>query len=219
MKTRSLAIIALLTCAALLAPVASADPIFTFGFTELAGSFDGTNTFDANVDATTYGDVTRTFPTIGTARYDAGFALPADYSMTMTLSNITATTADANGSFIITDADGDTITGDVTGHWTSVNIFSNFVGSLSNVVLNDNGALDGTFDGPSGGSFDLAFPFVQDTFTGAIMTLETGAWFEAGTCWQDMNTLVQASVVPVPGATLLGIVGLGIVAQIRRRLS
>lgn len=197
---------------------AAAGPILTFGFTELDGSFNGTNLFTAGVGSDTDGDVTRVLPVEQTALFNADFSgLTADYFMTMTLTNITAATADGTGSLIITDVDGDTITADAAGAWIRNGVFGFFNGLLENVRFNPTG--DGVFEGPSGGSFSLDFSaFGPAPYEGAIMVLETGKWFTVGTPWTAQNTLIQGSVLPEPSTALLGALGLAALIAQRRRL-
>ena len=152
--------------------MAAPAPIATFSFDHMDADYDGAGNFTLNTALDTIGDATRAVPVVGTAIYDNdatnGFAnswytlgTMADVTMSMTVSNITATSADAIGSFVVTDADGDTITGDFTGVWSNVAGFAFFGGPATNVFYNDNFALDGKFNGPSGGMFDLAFPSPQ----------------------------------------------------------
>ncbi|MFG0328931.1 MAG: PEP-CTERM sorting domain-containing protein [Phycisphaerales bacterium] len=207
---------------------ASADIIMSFGYTDLDGDFDaGTSTFTANAVADgslqSAGDVTRQqFPN-GTAEFDTGFmalATSADFTMSMTLSNITATGADVlagDASFLITDADGDTISGSIVGEWIAGPLgFMYFNGFLSDVVLTDNGAQDGTFDGTSGGSFALDFSPSVEPFDGSIVNLsinESGLFFTES--FSNASTLVSAQIVPAPATVAL--LGIGGLMMIRRR--
>lgn len=208
---------------------ASADVIFSFGFTDLDGDFNaGTSMFRAksidNFRASTGGDVSRQALPPGTAEFDTGFEGgdgPENYSMHMRLSNITSTSADVllgDSSFEIVDADGDTITGDIVGRWEAGNNgFMFFNGDLVNVVLTDNGQQDGTFDGPSGGDFSMNFGGSNGPFEGAIVTLGMngdGNFFLDD--FQNFATQIGADVIPAPaGLALLGVGG--IFASRRRR--
>lgn len=211
------------------ASAASADVIFTFGFTDLDGDYNaGSQTFTANATNfgpfQTGGDVTRIGG--GSAEYDTGFmglGTLANYTMSMTLSNITNNSADVlfgDASFEVTDEDGDTINGDIVGEWTEgQDGFLFFNGTLLNVLLDDNGDSDGTFDGPSGGAFDMDFGGENGNgpFEGAIVTLSvnpTGDFFLRS--FNNAETLVSAEVIPAPASLALLGVG-GLFASRRRR--
>jgi hypothetical protein len=191
-----------------MAASAYAGPIATFGFTELNGDWDGVNQFFANDGAATSGDVSRILPVVQTALYEPGFAGPAGYQMTMTLSAITPAGAIGIGSFIVRDANGDSITADVSGAWVANGPFGFFNGLLTNVYFNETG--DGIFQGPSGGSFPMDFSNVThaEPYDGAIMTLTTGSWFTPGTPFSDESTLVHASILPEPTSIALAVLGL-----------
>jgi len=197
--------------------------LITFGFTDLAGAFNsGSGQFDAVVDGgLSSGDVSFG-PGLGTAEYHPGFGLPADVSFTMTISNLTATTAGGSGYFEIVDADGDTIGGGaglsiLTGTWTDRgNGYTYFDGTLSRVRINDNGAQDGMFDGPSAGGFSIA-GLTSDYWYGAVSFLmpTPANFFNAD--FSDNVTLVDGILaVPAP-AGLPVLAGVGLVATRRRR--
>jgi hypothetical protein len=146
------------------------------------------------------------------------------FSLTMSLSNIdsTANTADGAGLFAFTDSTGDTITGGLTGNWYKTQAGQNhFDGVLSSVMWNDTSG-DGQFDG--GPTSNVLYPnnYVNMGFTaplpwqGSIVQLTTGAvgWFDHD--FSDSTGSIDAIVVPVPGAILLGLLGLG-VAGIKMR--
>ncbi len=201
----------------LLAGAAQADVVLTFGFTDLAGEFDGGSAFTADSVSAgvlqSSGDVSRLLAPGGTADYDAGFA-SGGFSMNIGVPAVR--TDPTSGGFTITDADGDTITGDINGNWVSGGgdiVF--FTGSLSNVNLNDLGGIDGSFDGPSGGSFGLDIP--SQPLEGALVTLfiATGSGF-FDSAFSDVSTQVDGVVVPAP-AGLMALAGLGLIASRRRR--
>ncbi len=201
-----------------LAGTASADILFSFGFTDLDGDWDAsTSVFSAiasNHDGLiSGGDVTRQVDPIGTAEFDTGFfgaGTSANYEMSMTLSNITSGSADVlagDAGFTVTDADGDIITGDIIGTWTAGMFgFMFFNGHIDNVVFSDP---NGEFNGSSGGFFDTDFSPADQPYEGAIVTLSisgNGGFFDAGD-FSDASTLVDAQVIPTP--TALVIAGLG----------
>lgn len=196
-----------------MAGVAQADVVLTFGFTDLSGSYDGIGSFSASaVDAgvlRSSGDVTSLFGAGGTAEFDAGFAGGvADFQVNLSVPA-------GSGSFTITDADGDTIVGDISGNWISGGgdiVFFN--GLLSNVFLNATGG-GTTFDGPSSGQFDMGIP--GQPLEGAFVTLfiATGAGF-FDRAFSGVSTQVDGVVIPAP-AGVMALAGLGLMAGARRR--
>lgn len=211
--------------------LAAPSPLFTMGFTDLDGDYaadDGSSgTFTAIASQRslggpfdTAGDVTRVFGDGDTARYRSGFlglGTAADVQLTMDVYDVTSSTAMADGSFTVTDANGDVLTGTISGQWRRLGgIFGSFTGLASNVRFVDASG-DGMFDGPSGGSFSTSFPH-GSLFEGAIIVLETGSWFSSS--FANRNTQIEAAfvggVIPAPGAALLGAIGLGMVGMRRR---
>ncbi len=140
--------------------------------------------------------------------------------MTIDVSNITALTADGAGTFNITDADGDTIDGNISGQWVSGGggiIFFNAL--LDGVTLTDNGTQDGTFDGPSAGSFDIDLPG-DGPYPGAWIQLmirnDGGTFFESD--FGDASVQVDGEILPTPGSlAILGLGGLTMARAGRRR--
>ncbi len=210
-------------------PVLAVDPLLTFGFTDLDGGFDaGISKFTADASAwslfgpyDTAGNVTRILPTGGWADFDAGFSDGpyADFNLWMDLLNITATAADANGEFTITDYDGDTITGDITGEWSRIGGISFFTGSLSDVRFLETGG-GNTFDGVAGSGFSTADLSANgiDPFDGAMGLLRTGSWFDSAEDVTHSNTMAQGVIVPEPATVLLLILAGGVrLSRWRRR--
>jgi hypothetical protein len=193
-----------------LAPAAVAESWLTFGFTDLAANFTPTGP-DAGVltvAATAVavggafdsgGDATRVLAPEGVAEYNSGFltsGTSADFQFLLEVAGITPNSANATGTFLLTDANGDTLSGDIAGTWEPLPNFAAFEGLLSNVTISNTSG-DGTFDGPSLGSFDSTFP-EGPTYPGAFTTLITGEWFDDA--FEDANALQQAAVVPEPAA-------------------
>jgi len=117
----------LLALALTAARAANAEPILTFGFTELRGDYDGLTAFFADDGPATAGDVTRIPPTEQSALYWPGFSGGvAGYEMSMILANVTPAGAEGAGSLTITEDDGDTLTGDLGGVWVHVAAFGFF---------------------------------------------------------------------------------------------
>jgi len=218
-----------------IAAPAQAD-LFTFGFNNLNADYSGT-TFTATKTtgstSGTIGSVTRWVPIAGQAKFDwsvaanyladqtAGISgntsLQGDFQISMALSNITPTGADATGSFTIWDvsdngsppaAPADTIYGDIGGNWwKDATGALKFAGLLSNVGYTD--PVAGNFDGHVG-AIDFAVGGSPPPWAGSIiqLTVTSAPWFTAGDFNVDGGG-VQATIVPVPGAILLGILGLG----------
>jgi hypothetical protein len=196
------------------------DPILSFQFTDMDGDFvaglPGTGTFSSNDQAATAGDVTRLVPLIATADYDQGYVGGiADVNITMNLTGITPNSATGLGTFFVTDADGDSITGSVSGTWFALPGAASFLGNLFNVFINDNGVQDGMFNGPSGGAFSLAFA-ATPPLTGAIIQLSLpDHWFSVGS-FNNANTSVNSQIIPEPSSLVLAL-GLAALAARRRR--
>lgn len=208
----------------LAASVASAD-IASFGFTDLSGSFDtGSMQFSAVAitggESSTAGDVTRFAEGGGnTANFDVGsygLGSMADVQINLTISNVVGPMADGNGSFMITDADGDTITGSLTGTWfAGANGFVFMNGDTSGVTFNNNS--NGSFDGASGGSFDITS--LVDEYFGALSILlrtPNGVGF-FDTDFSEVSTQADGLVVPTPASMALAGVGLVLTGVRRRR--
>lgn len=207
---------------ALAGGAAQAEVVLTFGFTEASGAYSMGGLFTAGaVDdgaLSTSGDVTRVMAPAGTAEFNAGFAggSAADFTLSLSVTDKTATTAMGTGEFTITDADGDTITGTISGDWASGGgdiVF--FDGFLTDVMLNDLGDPDGTFDGPTSGAFGM--DIAGQPLEGALVSLfiATGSgFFDAD--FRAVSTQVDGVVVPAP-AGALALAGFGMMTIRRRR--
>ena len=220
-KTTTTATIAAL---ALAAGAASADTILSWGFTDLNGSFStDTSTFNAHADNTldvsTTGDVTRLADPGATADYGAGFYNPqgtADVQLTLSVDNIAGLTADGAGSFVITDADGDVLAGDIVdGQWVSPGFGVMFFNAHLEHVAFDQVSQDGLFNGPSGGSFDMDLPG-EAPYEGAFIQLfiETDGGFFSGD-FSDISVQANGEIIPTPGS--MAMLGLGGLCALRRR--
>ena len=225
MKIKLLIICIVITLGLSVAP-AKAD-LFSFSFDNLQTvwtSGTGVLTADKTTDPITgtIGSVTRWEPPTDRAKFDwtiPGRALIGDFYLTMTLSSIVSTvgseSAYATGSFTIEDTDAvfDTITGDISGTWTrddgdQANVFA---GALSNVLWTDNngiGDFDGHADvvGPTSVSMNVS---AVQPWRGTLIELTaTAPWFNVDT-FDVTGGSVDATIVPVPAAVILAILGLG----------
>jgi hypothetical protein len=210
----------------LAASVASAD-IGSFGFTDLNGSFN-TDTMEFSAVAFTggqgssAGDVTRFAEGGGaTANFDTGFAGAgslANVEIHITVSNIAGGMADGDGTFVITDADGDQLRGNVSGMWFAGAMGFTFMnGNTTNVIFTRNGIGNGAFDGPSGGSFDI--DSLSETYFGALSLLlrqpDTAGFFDSN--FTEISTQADGLIVPTPASIALAGLGLGFAGFRRRR--
>jgi uncharacterized protein (TIGR03382 family) len=227
MKNRTRIAIALAALAGGIS-AANADIIITASYLDLRGDYvqsaPGVGMFtavanDANPIRST-GDVARVDGNPGTAGFETGFVSglnPADFSISLSVSVlIPGQIATGSGTFTITDADGDTLTGNVDGAWIydTVEGFIYFNGALSNVFANDNGQQDGLFNGTELGSWSLAGLGTQP-FDGAIsqIVLPAGGFFTGS--FSNAATGLTAQIIPAPGA--LALLGLGGLVGGRRR--
>lgn len=197
------------------ATFANAQTILTFGFTDVDGSFrvsDGV--FEGRSVADTSGDVSRLAAPGGTASFNPGFAGgTADFSFDIDVMLTGVGTADGVGSFTIVDAQGESLVGDIDGTFNQLGSFIVFQGLLSGVQFNDVSG-DGTFDGPSGGSFGTDLPGTPP-FEGAFVELfiSRGNFFDRD--FSGVSTQVIGEIVPAPAS--LALLGLGGLAAARRR--
>ncbi len=189
--------------------------IFGFTMANLSNSYDGTNTFVATEWLNTTGDLYRNLAPSGTASFDSGSWYVGSEALTvnMTLTSITAISADGSGTLSLADINGDTLTANVVGKWTGTSGIPIFIGTLGNVLFTSG---DNTFDGHSGDSVSMLFSSPQPWFGTIVQLTTSGSWFTSG-AYGDFwgGTAVHGGsmdvgIVPVPAAVLLGILGLGV---------
>jgi len=188
----------------LVAAPAMAD-LFNFSLSNTHTTWDGTTLTTTPSTYMTIGTVTRISTPSGWALLNWP-ADPGGFKLTM---GVNTSTMVGTGSFTLTDVDGDTITGDITGKWLRDGPANSFSGVLSDVRFHDNGPLDGTFNG-STGSVAMSFPGAPQPWTGTITDL-TGAapWFPTPFSVDNGTVGGNVQAVPVPAALLLGLFGLG----------
>lgn len=200
------------------AAVANAQAILTFGFTDVDGSFTASDGSFAGVSTSvTSGDVTRLASPGGTALFEPGFVGTgaSDFSFDIDVMITGAGTADGSGTFTIVDVHGETLSGNISGEFSALGAGAiGFLGTLSGVQFNDVSG-DGTFDGPTTGSFGTDLPG-SGVYSGALVQLfidGAGGFFDAD--FTGISTQVSGAVVPAPAS--LALIGLGGLAATRRR--
>ena len=208
-----------------LAGAAHADLAATFGYTDMGANWNqgasqltvgasATNTLNTSGDITNY--LGAGFPT--TALFNSGFAdgsTSADSQFTMDLSNITATTADASGTFMITDINGDTLSGTYVGTWTNQFGFGFFDGEITEASYNATESGNSVFEGNAGQTY--AVP--SDALTGGLsMLLQMPEWFDSNNGnFNARTTQLDGILVNVPTPGSLALLGLGGLMTSRRR--
>jgi hypothetical protein len=203
------------------AGVAQADTtILSFSFSDLSGGYStATSHFNAlgvNVlPLQSQGDVSRVnLPNSGTASYAAGAAAGL-LNVDLAVSAIGPTTANGNGSIVITDADGDSFHADVSGQFINNGLAVFFNGSLSNIGWTDVGPQDGMFNGPSGGAIPLTFAPAPPPYLGSIVQLYIGQGGFFTSNFSGVSTQVNGVVTPAPAS--IALLGLGGLFASRRR--
>jgi len=211
--------------------------LFGFSASNLRVTFDGT-TLKATDFAGTMVQVYRNTDPIGSALF-ATVPYPSptvpplctwnqggtveDFLFSMTIAPLTATTARGFGSFAIKDTEGDTIAGTVSGVWTKDGDGGKFAGGLSEVTYVR--AKDDVFDGHLGTNMSMIFDspepwggyVAQITMSGAWLLTPSGAPNPLSS--PILGGSIDARVVPVPAALLLGLLGMGVAGTGLRRLA
>jgi hypothetical protein len=211
---------------AAVATMASADvAITTFTYSDLDTSYftnDGVSgLFTARAGADSSGDVTALVSGAETAEYASAFATDdsslADVVFEMNISNITANSADASGSFTITDVDGDTISGALVGSWARAfagGTILFFNGTLNDVVYSAGG--DGVFEGTDGAGFDLTPYLLNNAFSGGLVQVSFGVQSFFDESFELSGSQFSGTIVPTPGAAALLLGAGGVIARRRR---
>jgi len=188
--------------------------LFDFQFGSLDSSFTyATGAFNASKNALTMGSVTRLEAPVGVAVFmPYSWGIGGDFSISMAITDIGATSADGAGTFNITDIVGDTITGGIEGVWGREGSSNSFAGTLSNVIFTDNGDKDGNFDAHFVNSVSMSFAQPSPWLGSFVELSTTGVWFGDGIDYTTNSGSAGASIVPVPApvAVLLGILGLSV---------
>lgn len=207
--------------------VANAATLVTFGYNNLNGNYAAVDansgTFTANaVDQgvgglQTDGSAARLVPGAGVSKFAAGFkslGSAADFGITLSFNRLSGTAGTGAGSFTVTDAVGNTISGNVSGVWVlQPTIGIAFNGTLSNVVITPNATFKGT--DPSSTNWSTNLPYAAP-YSGALTQLVFNStnFFESS--FQGIATQTQGQIVPSAGS--LALLGLGgLVAGRRRR--
>jgi len=210
----------ILTAIAASTGLAGAGVIVSYSYSDLSGAYDaqtGAFTAEAADDLLNQstGDVSRLTDPPGTAQFNTGFLGQAfaDVTISMTVSNVTATSATGAGSVTLADLNNDTITADFAGLWTIGPAgFMFFNGSTSNYAFTDNGSQDGVFAGTSG-SFQIS-DLLGREYDGAISLLLRNADGFSGS-FESLSTEADGVLIPAPG--VLGLAGLGLLGASTRR--
>jgi hypothetical protein len=201
-----LLVLAIAIC--MIATPARAD-LFGFHLGNLSASYNGSTTFTTTAWAQTTGALYRNTAPIGQAQFLTGqWGTGAESLLiSMTLSSITAINAQAVGTISFSDVQGDTIAADFTGTWFNTGGLSSFVGTLTNVTQTP---VNATFDGHAGTPVSLVFANDPQPWRGAILQLTAANWFTGPAFTGAKGGSIDVSVVPVPAALVLGILGLSV---------
>jgi hypothetical protein len=203
---------------------ANASGILSFSFSDLSADFapgGPGGLFDAEGSNTgtiqTAGDVTRLIAPGGTALFGPGLT-PGDIAVSLVVSGIGVNTATGTGTFLIRDADGDTLSGNITGMFSAM--FGGggtfFNGAMFNVQFMEGpGVPDANFNGLAGGAFDknLGGTGIYNGFVINLFINPTGNFFQ--TAFSDVSSQFSGILVPVPGP--VAVLGLGLAVIARRR--
>ncbi|MEM7622387.1 MAG: hypothetical protein AAF235_04210 [Planctomycetota bacterium] len=204
--------------------------LVTFGFTDLSGSFtsDGSGGGTLFVEASATGSTLSSGDlTAGTsnADFDAGtFGVggAGTFQLTMTVTDITNIGANGAGQFLLSDANGDSLSGVLSGGFLFTPSGLAFLSSEVSLASFDDpegAGSDLTIDGTSGGAVSFADAFdPTEAFSGgfSLLFIQPGGFSQdfSGTSVQADAALVRG-IIPAPAT--LGVLGLFLAAPARRR--
>jgi len=184
--------------------------LFGFHLGNLSVSYNGAASLTTTGAAgLTTGAVYRNIAPAGTAQFAAAQWGTQSESLliAMTLSNLTASTADAIGTITFVDVDGTTLAANLAGTWSSGADLPILTGKLTTVTSTP---ITDTFDGHAGSGVNMQFATPQPWRGAIVQLVATTNWFTAGIPLTSNGGSLDVSVVPVPGAILLGILGLSV---------
>jgi hypothetical protein len=142
-----------------------------------------------------------------------------DFFLGMNLGG-TGNTRSGNGVFTYTDKDGDYITGSLTGEWKKIAGGNQFNGALNGVTFASKS--DYNFDGNNGGSVAMT-SLSTLPWSGAIQVQLSSQvpWFDVSfdKSMSGGGVTGVVSTVPIPGAVLLGFLGLSAAGLGLRKLA
>jgi len=205
--------------------VAQDEVLFDFAFNSMSSSYDAGSSFFSSMavagdELDTSGNVRRLAEPQGTARYSPGFASDggslADVVVTMDIAELQTASTVGTGTLLVSDDDGDLLSADISGRWEESGLGLFFNGSMTNVMFTDTDGLDGTFDGPDGGSF--SYDEDGGPFEGALVLLQlSDGDVDFDDSFADVAADVSGQVVPTPGTLALAGIGLGLWGTSGRR--
>ncbi len=224
----------------LAAPPAVADLVLDLSFGGLDGSFIsggvGTDygTFTAvgssfrtadGLTASTAGHVERLTNDglAGIAEFDWSAPIgSASFTLSLEMTDIDRLnrTAQASGTIVMSDFDGDYILGTVSGSWRADGGVAAFAGTVSPLLVVDI-TPDSAFNGNLWGSrFSTDFSGYSQLLSATVNLATYEEWFpETGFAYIESSVISQTTPMPAPGALLLGAIGLSLIAWAKKRFA
>lgn len=198
---------------------AMAVPPLDFDFQHLDSAFQSsTSTLTISAEDQpgffSFGTVRRNLGSTGTSLFDQGFVSepnPADFRMSLFITQITPSTALATGPMTITDVDGDVFTATINGTFVHSEGGSSLLATMTNMAFVSD---EGLFDGPDGGAFPTAFAPGALSLGTLRLSFVSGPRSSFDGDFQDAETGLVGWVPAPSGAAVLALGGL---AAARRR--